>query len=189
MAERLSTQPFAPVRRAGAPRDQFAHLRVDLRVLTRGRPHRVPFAVLGEPFLTVAWYRLNRAAFLALGRPWAAVRALLVPLNLLVRLFVRSELDYRADIGAGLRILHPQLGVVVGAGVTAGRGLILAGGNTVGAGSPRLGDHVDLGVNAVVIGDVSIGDHVTVGAGSVVTRSFAGPGVLVGVPASPLPPG
>ncbi|MEZ5176985.1 MAG: hypothetical protein R2746_01530 [Acidimicrobiales bacterium] len=110
---------------------------------------------------------------------------MLVPLNLLARVLVPSEIDYRADIGPGLRILHPQLGVVVGARVVAGAGLILAGGNAVGDGAPRLGDHVQLGVNAVVVGDVVLGDGVVVGAGAVVVHDFAGPGTLVGVPARP----
>ena len=108
----------------------------------------------------MAWYRLNRAAYLAWGRRWSTVRGVLVPLNLLARVLVPSEIDYRADIGPGLRILHPQLGVVVGARVVAGAGLILAGGNAVG-------------------------DGVVVGAGAVVVHDFAGPGTLVGVPARP----
>ena len=178
--------PLAEVRREGAPRDQLRHLRSDLRALTRGRWQRVPLVVCSEAFAMVAFYRLNRAAFLAIGRAWSAFRTVLVPLNPLLRIFVPCEIDYRADLGPGLRILHPQLGVVIGAGVTAGAGLILAGGNTIGDGSPRLGDHVQLGANAVVAGDVTLGDRVVIGAGAVVVKDFAGPGVLVGVPAHPV---
>jgi serine acetyltransferase len=169
-----------------APSTQLAHLRRDLRSLTRGRWSRLVPVVFGEAIAIVAFYRLNRAAYLALGRGWSAVRALLAPLNPLIRIFVSSEIDYRADLGPGLRILHPQLGVVVGSGVIAGSDLILAGGNTLGDGSPHLGDHVELGVNAVVAGDVTLGDRVVIGAGAVVVHDFAGPGVLVGVPARPV---
>ena len=35
----------------------------------------------------------------------------------------------------------------------------------------------------VVAGDVTLGDRVVIGAGAVVVKDFAGPGVLVGVPA------
>lgn len=164
-------------------RTQFECLRWDLRAICRGRRVRWWTAIFSEGFLTVAFYRLNRAAYQRFGRGWSAVRAVLAPLNPIVRLLVPTDLDYRADIDAGLRILHPQLGVVVAPGVIAGTGLVLAGGNAVGAGAPVLGDDVHLGVNAVIIGDVKIGARVRVGAGAVVVKDFEGPGTLVGVPA------
>ncbi len=61
-----------------------------------------------------------------------------------------------------------------------------AGGNIIGDRTPRLGDHVQLGATAVVAGDVTLGDRVVIGAGAVVVKDFAGPGVLVGVPAHPV---
>lgn len=154
--------------------------------MTKGRPHRLIPVVFSESFAIICWYRLNRAAYLQLGDRWRAVRIGVSPLMPLVRLFVTSELDYKAAVGPGLRILHPQLGCVIGARATLGRDVILAGGNTIGDGAPVLGDHVQLGAGASVLGSVALGDHVIVGAGAVVVHDFDGPGTLVGVPAHPV---
>lgn len=175
----------ARIERIGRPVEQIHRLRQDARALVGNRPTRwlrLPFT---SQFAILASYRLNRAAFLAWGRGWSAARAVTAPLSPLVRIFVTSELDYRADLGGGVRILHPQLGVVIGGGVVAGPGLVLAGGNVIGEGNPELGDGVSLGVNASILGDVHVGDGVVVAAGAVVVRSFPGPGMLAGVPAVP----
>ena len=169
--------------RSRRPVEQFHNVRWDCRVVTRSQPSRMFTMVFTEWFAIVAFYRLNRAGYLALGRLWLALRVITSPLNPIIRIFVPSEIDYRADIGAGMRILHPQLGVVVSASTVAGTGLILAGGNAIGGSAPILGNHCQLGINAVIIGPVTLGDHVTVGAGAVVVDGFSGPGTLVGVPA------
>ncbi len=171
---------------AGRWQDQFAHLRADARAVAAGSRRRYLALPWSEGFLLVASYRLSRAGWLAFGRRWPAIRALTAPCWLALRVVAGSELDYRADLGPGVRVLHPQLGVVVGGGVRAGRGLILAGGNVVGDGNVVLGDEVELGANAMVVGDVALGDRVVLGAGAVAIHDFAGPGLLVGVPARPV---
>jgi serine O-acetyltransferase len=181
-----ATTTRAAIASGARPAEQASYLWEDCRAVVKGRRSRWFALPFGDGFATIAWYRLNRAGYLALGRGWSALRCMTAPVQPIIRLFVRSEIDYRAAIGPGLRILHPQLGVVVGGGARAGRGLILAGGNAIGDGNPVLGDHVQLGVNAVVIGNVTVGDGVIIGAGAVVVDDFAGPGVLVGVPARPL---
>jgi serine O-acetyltransferase len=170
----------------GMMREQFDFLVADVGEVTKGRRSRLIPAVCSEGFAILAWYRLNRALFLRLGDGWRVARIVMSPVMPLVRLFVTSELDYRADIGPGLRLLHPNLGYVVGGRVKLGRNVILAGGNAVGDGAAALGDFVQLGIGASVLGPVTLGNHVTVGAGAVVVRDFAGPGILVGVPAAPL---
>lgn len=170
------------------PRDQFRALRHDWQIVTHGHKSRwltIPFS---QGFLMVLTYRLNRAAYLAWGRRWSLFRGATAPLSPIVRLLVPNEIDYRAEIGGGLRILHPELGIVISADARIGERLILAGGNVIGDGAPHLGNNVELGVNAVVIGNVVLGDMVVVGAGAVVVKHFAGPGLLVGVPARPIPP-
>ncbi len=186
VADRVTRAEIDPG--SGAWRDQFRHLRVDAEVVVAGRRSRYLSLPWSEGFLAVAVYRLNRAGWLAFGRRWSIFRAVTAPLWLLVRVVVRTELDHRADLGPGVRVLHPQLGVVIGGGVVAGRRLILAGGNVIGDGNVVLGDHVQLGANAVVVGDLELGDGVILGAGAVATRSFVGPGLLVGVPARPVDP-
>lgn len=164
---------------------QLQFLIADVTETTKGRRSRLIPALCSKGFMILAWYRLNRALFERFGDGWRSARVALSPLMPFVRLFVASELDYRADIGPGLRLLHPDLGYVVGGKVKLGKNVILAGGNAIGDGAAVLGDFVQLGIGASVLGDVTLGDHVKVGAGAVVVKGFAGPGTLVGVPAAP----
>jgi serine O-acetyltransferase len=104
----------------------------------------------------------------------------------------RGDIHYRAEIGPGLLVLHPELGVVVSGHAVVGANLVLTGGTCLGerAGADDqsyvIGDNVTLGANAVVIGPVRIGDRVTIGAGAVVVDEAPDGAVLVGVPAKPV---
>jgi serine acetyltransferase len=104
------------------------------------------------------------------------------------------EIHYRAEIGRGLRILHPALGIVVSANAICGQNLILTGGNCIGgkpgaqAGHITIGDNVSFGANAVVLGPIRVGNNVSIGAGAVVVKDTQDNEVLVGVPAKPLTP-
>ena len=164
---------------------QAGFLRLDIAEATKGQKRRVLPVICSESVAILAWYRLNRGLFLSLGNAWRVARLAMSPLMPIVRLFVTSELDYRAEIGPGLRLLHPQLGYVVGGRTQLGKNVILAGGNCIGDGAVVLGDFVQLGVGSSVIGPVTIGSNVIVGAGAVVTRCFVGPGTLRGIPAAP----
>ncbi|HWJ97670.1 MAG TPA: hypothetical protein VNQ33_05880 [Acidimicrobiales bacterium] len=166
--------------------DELERLWYDCRNMTGGRRTRWFTLPFSEAFAIIAFYRFNRAAYLTFGRTWVLFRTLTSPLNPLIRIFVPTQIDYRADIGPGFRILHPQLGVVIGGRVRAGKGLILAGGNCIGGGAAVLGNWVQLGANATVMGEVTLGNGVRIGAGAVVVKDFAGPGTLVGVPAEPV---
>lgn len=180
-------------RRASDAGRQLGYLIEDLRAQVNGRWWRwssVPFA---PGVVSVAGYRLSRSAHLAFGRPYAVLHTLLAPLRLLTGAFgARLEIHYRADIGPGLRVLHPGLGVVVAAEAVVGRNLVLAGGNCLGArpgtrpGDIVLGDGVSLGVNAVVLGPIELGDRVTVGAGAVVVHDTPSGCTVVGQPARPV---
>jgi serine acetyltransferase len=131
-------------------------------------------------FHAVAVYRLNRAAYVALGRGYSVARVALSPVTFALRPWApRCEIHYQADLGPGLLVLHPALGVVVSAKTVAGKGLVLVGGNCIGSrgsiehGAIRLGDDVSLGANAVVLGPITIGNGVRVGAGAVVVKDVA----------------
>ena len=169
---------------APTPSQHLRWMVEDARGVIKGRWWRAPLIVFNPTFAPIAWYRINHAAHLRWGKRWSIVRLLLSPLNPLFTLFMYAELDYRPEIGPGLRILHPQMGVVISGEARAGRHLILAGGNTI-MGGARLGNGVQLGINAVVLPDVTIGDGVIIGAGAVVVRDYPGPGTLVGNPARP----
>lgn len=86
-------------------------------------------------------------------------------------------------------ILHPTLGIVINGITIAGKGLVLTGGNLIGArgkvetGYLVLGDDINMGANAVILGPAKIGNQVRIGAGAVVIHDAPDKAVLVGVPA------
>lgn len=92
------------------------------------------------------------------------------------------DIDFRARIGGGFKILH-GVGIVIGCDVEAGENFTVYQGVTLGGNSgksnerngrrftqPWIGNNVKLFANSTVIGPVYIGDNSTVGAGSVVLK-------------------
>jgi serine O-acetyltransferase len=145
---------------------------------------------LGGSAGVICSYRLDRALFLILGKYYPYFRIFLYPLFLFLRILsTKHEISYRADIGKGLKILHPSLGIVVSRYTICGENLTLTGGNCIG-GRKRLKDgdvvidnNVHLGANAMIMGPVKIGSHCVVGAGAVVVNDTEENVVLAGVPA------
>ena len=115
--------------------------------------------------------------------------------GLLAGAYVLSSINHKitgaqfmpgADLGPGLVLKHPS-GVVVGAGVVAGRNLTLLQGVTVGQSRvderaddryPRLGNGVTVGAYAVIVGDIVVGDGAKIGAQAFLNRDLA-PGDVV----------
>lgn len=165
-------------------------LATDLNRMVGGRSWRYLTLWQSPSMWTNVSYRVDRAGFLLFGRGWAVARPACFPLFLGFRLMGgRGDIHYRAEIGGGFVVLHPELGVVVSARAVIGDNLILTGGNCVGwkEGAPDqpfiLGDRLNLGANAVVLGPIEVGNNVTVGAGAVVVADAEDNSVLVGVPA------
>ena len=135
-----------------APADQFRHLRSDLATSVNGRWWRWLSVPWQAGALSIIGYRLSRAAWLGLGRPYQVIHTLLAPVQLLLRPFGAGlEIHSQADIGPGLQVLHPNLGVVVSGHAVIGRALVLTGGNCIGSRPGTAG------------GDLTIGDGVTLG--------------------------
>ncbi len=137
-----------------------------------------------KPFKVVLSYRL-RHRLVEKGRPRSerVVRAL-------TGFYTDVDLDARADIGPGLKIVHAS-DIVIGGGARAGRDLTLLNGTTLGQKDrgepfdgtwPVLGDEVTLGAGAKILGPVKIGDKARVGANSVVLKDAPAGAVVVGVP-------
>lgn len=172
---------------------QLRYLGVDLRRMVNRRWWRWASLWASASVWTNVTYRFDRTCYLLLGKSWVVVRPLCFPVFLGFRLMGgRGDIHYRADVGQGLLVLHPELGVVISGHAVIGRNLVLTGGNCIGIrGDTRderfiIGDHVTLGANAVVVGPVQIGDRVTIGAGAVVVHDAPDDVVMVGVPAKPL---
>jgi serine O-acetyltransferase len=146
-----------------------------------------------ESFWIIASYRLNRFAYLLLGRVWVFLRVLLAPVFFLFSPWTgRHEIHYEADIGRGLQILHPTLGVQISRKAVIGRNLQLVGGNAIGrrrylpGDRPVLGDNIQVGMGAIILGPVNIGDNVQIGAGAVVLHDVPANTRVAGVPARAL---
>lgn len=171
--------------------EQLRFLRADALRVVNSRRWRWMSIPWSHSFAIVAMYRLDRGCYLVFGPRWRAIRILLLPLLALVRPWAGSEINYRADIGPGLLILHASLGVVVSAHTTAGTRLTLAGGNVIGTrpnpdgspGSVIIGDQVEFGVHSCVLGPVHVGSQVRVGAHAVVLEDVENDTTVVGIPA------
>lgn len=94
------------------------------------------------------------------------------------------------SVGEGLLIHHPS-GIVVGGGVTIGKGCTLLQQVTLGEKRadgqgpsvyPRVGDDVVIGAGAKVLGDIIIGSGASIGASAVVLASVPAHATVVGNP-------
>ncbi|MCX6935853.1 MAG: serine acetyltransferase [Verrucomicrobia bacterium] len=138
-------------------------------------------------------YRLDRCGYLLFGSNWTAMRILFFPVILFLGLWsCRHEICWKAEVGKGLRIIHPTLGVVMHAEAIVGENCVLLGGNIIGGrksirrGELVVGNNVVLGVHACVLGPVKVGNRVQIGAGAVVVHDLADDAVAVGIPARPI---
>jgi serine acetyltransferase len=172
---------------------QLEYLLFELRLMNNIRWWRWLNCWFSPSFWVIASYRLDRFFYLAFGRMWPAIRVFLSPVLFLLRPWMgNGNIHYRAEIGKGLRVLHPSLGVVVSGKAVCGQNLVLTGGNCIGGkpgvreGEICIGDNVSLGANAVILGPVHVGNNVSIGAGAVVVKDASDNEVLIGVPAHPI---
>ncbi len=183
------------LRRLRKAAEQLGHLAHETREINGTKWWRWGGVWFTDAFWAVASYRLSRTAYLALGPGWSAARVALGPVLYGLRPWSgRCEISYKADIGRGLRVLHPTLGVVVSAKTVAGTNLILTGGNCIGArkaldpGAIRIGDDVVLGANATILGPIFVADRTKVGAGAVLVRDTEAEDVVAAPAPQRLPP-
>jgi len=169
---------------------QLSYCRFELKLISSGSWGRWFASWFGGSAGVILSYRLDRFFYIVFGEVWRGLRLLFFPFFSFLRLISYShEIHYGANIGKGLKILHPSLGVVVSKYAIAGENLILTGGNCIGAGKRFargelvLGNNVYMGANAVILGPAILGDNIKIGAGAVVVKDFPGNSVLVGVPA------
>lgn len=170
--------------------EQIMFLAADYKRQSGSVKLRMFYLWLSRASVGIFLYRMERMMFLLLGRAYTIIRIPFVPLLFPLYAYSNCEISYHAEIGPGLSILHPSMGVVVSRFAKIGKNLTLTGGNVIGAkpsirqgGVLMIGDDMNLGANAVVLGPVVLGDRVTVGASAMVNKDFPSDAILVGVPA------
>lgn len=134
-------------------------------------------------------YRFERSLYLTMGGGYRYIRVVLSPVIYLVQALSHLEINYRANIGPGIKILHPSMGVVINGSCVIGNNLTLVGGNVIGLSKSVegkefiIGNNVSLGANACIIGPVKLGNNINIGALACVVKDAESNTTLVGVPA------
>ena len=148
---------------------------------------KVLFASLHDRgFRAVMLYRMGRCF---------QVHSPVILAKLIERLIHRlcfCEISTTADIGPGFRIYHP-FGLVIGAGVRAGKNFNIRQDSTFGAsrgktradGSryPVIGDNVAVAGGVRIVGPVDVGNNCGIGANAVVVSNIPSDCIAAGVPA------
>jgi serine acetyltransferase len=172
---------------------QLLFLGYELAILEGGKPTRWLVLLFYPSAGVVISYRIDRCGYLLFGRAWSLLRILLVPLFALLAFFsCPHEINFKADIGRGLQVRHPTLGVVVHGEAIVGARCILNGSNSIGTrkrirrGDLIVGDCVELGINACILGPAIIGNNVIIGAGAIAISDIEANCVAVGIPAKKL---
>lgn len=115
----------------------------------------------------------------------------LVPLILsrLIHILYAIDIDYRANIGPGVVIVH-GVGVVIGQGAVVEGNTKIYHGVTLGIAEKASGDgypHVEkgviLGAGSKILGPVRIGRDTRIGANAVVVQDIPAGSVATGIPA------
>jgi len=172
---------------------QIAFLGEDFKKQCGSKKLRMLYLWLGRALVGVFLYRIERMMFLLSGKVYKVIRIPFIPILFPLYAYSNCEISYHADIGPGISVLHPSMGVVISGLATIGKNLTLTGGNVIGAKSSVrigevfiIGDNANLGANAVVLGPLRLGDDITIGASAMVNRDFPAGSTLVGVPARKL---
>jgi serine acetyltransferase len=149
---------------------------------------------LTRSFWGVLSYRLDRGLYLSMPRVYNYIRIPLTPFFILLEIYSNIEIQYRADIKGGIKILHPAAGVFIGESVTIGENFTIVGGNFIGKkgkkfkqGDFLIGNNCDFGANATIIGPLKLGDNIKIGASACVIKDcLEDNSILIGVPAQEL---
>lgn len=153
----------------------------DLLAVSRGSKAKAIITVLFDPgYKAVRNYRKAHWLHQKLGLQF-------LPRYLTYRNKVKYsvDIDFRAKIGEGFRIIHGGSGgIVIGKNVVAGNNLSLHQGVTIGGNGgknktledgtvidqPLIKDEVSIMTGAIVLGPVILGEKAVIGAGSMVMK-------------------
>lgn len=173
---------------------------------------RMIFIWMSWGIIGIFLYRLERGLFLLIGSGYKYFRLLFLPLLNIIQSLSRLDISYTTDIGPGMVVLHPVMGITINGSSKIGCNLTLTGGNILGIrhlssqmhavikdgnrkqksdlqsidNKPRclvLGNNVNVGANASIIGPLTIGNNVIIAAMACVVKDAPADCHLMGVPA------
>lgn len=156
----------------------MSRLKEDLLAYAKGSVAKmITTALLNSNFKAIRNYRIAHFLYKSLH-----LKFLPRLLHYRSRIKYAIDIDFRAEIEGGFRILH-GMGLVIGLDVRAGKNFTCYQGVTLGGNSgkertengvtfsqPQLGDNVTLYANSAAFGPVILGDGCTIGAGAVILK-------------------
>jgi serine acetyltransferase len=169
--------------------NQLRFFLADYKRMAANKKVRYLYIWLSRQVVAVWLYRFERGMFLTFGKGWQVVRILLLPILNLLYAYGNAEINYCANIGPGLILLHSSLGNVVSGKSIIGKNLTLTGGNVIGNRGVKgnsvikIGDNCTIGAHAVILGPVTLGNNVKIGSRACVVKDALDNSRLVGVPA------
>lgn len=93
---------------------------------------RMLFIWMSWGIIGIFLYRLERGLFLLMGSGYKYFRLLFLPLLNIIQSLSRLDIPYTTDIGPGMVVLHPVMGITINGSSKIGCNLILTGGNILG---------------------------------------------------------
>lgn len=112
--------------------EQIGFLIKDYRRQTGSKKLRMFYLWLSRASIGIMLYRVERMMFLLFGNVWKVMRILFLPILFPLYAYSNLEISYDADIGPGIIVLHPSMGVVISGFTTIGKNITLTGGNVIG---------------------------------------------------------
>lgn len=151
----------------------------DFKAFKNGSMSKSSFAILMNPcFWAVILYRISNWLY---KRKLTVIAKLIWLIN---RIVIGVDIDYRAEIGKGLVIVH-GLGIVIGCNVRMGSYVKIYQGVTLGGNcgrtrqldseiisQPIIGDNVIIYANSMVVGPVIVGDNCCIPAMKFIDKDF-----------------
>ncbi|TNE78952.1 MAG: serine acetyltransferase [Bacteroidetes bacterium] len=169
---------------------QFNYLTKDIRRMCGKDKRRIIHIWMSRTFVGIVLYRVERSLYLLFGKSYGVLRIPFTPLLYLIQSYSNIDIHYKANIGGGIIVLHPSVGVVISGQSVIGANFTLVGGNVVGMNSKggtallKIGNNCTMGANSTIIGPLVLGDNIQIGASACVVKSYEQDNaVLVGIPA------
>jgi serine O-acetyltransferase len=133
-------------------------------------------------FYSAVAYRISRCLYIH------KIKLLSQFIQFISHIITGAEISHKANIGPGLRLLHPT-GVVIGPYVRIGMGAVICQGcgivsnGEIGQAEPVIGDKLWAGPGSKIMGAIILGDKVAVGPNSVVLKNVESNMLAFGIPA------